>query len=56
MNKYYFIISKITHSGLVKKKVGIIHSNKFKALNILREIYPEDEYVSCLIEIKVCDS
>jgi len=51
MNKYYFIVSKITHRGLVKKKVGIIHSNnKFKALNILREIYPEDKYVSCLIE------
>ena len=45
MNKYIFIITKIDRSGPSNKVVVINHTSKFGAINILREMYPEEEYV-----------
>ena len=56
MNKYCFVVSKVTQQESIKKRIEVTHLDKFKALNLLREMYPDDEYVSYLIELKICDS
>lgn len=56
MNKYHFTINEITaDKGLVKRIVAIKHSDKFRAINLLREIYPEYEYINCSVELNICD-
>lgn len=53
MNKYYFVVSKIDRSGkLNEKKVGISHcSNSLEAINKLREMYPEPDYIINVLKI-----